>query len=131
MNILYIGFDIEGVGGIATYSRYQVRALRDLGHALRVVSVNKTTMRFAPGYVDRHIEFSGRAAVVAGLLGEVLTRRYDAIVFNHVYLAMFGRIARALNGARYTINVYNVDILETLPRFREYAFGQADLIISD
>lgn len=131
MNILYIGFDIEGVGGIATYSRYQVRALRDLGHAVRVVSVNKTTRRFAPGYVDRHIEFSGRVAVVAGLLGEVLTRRYDVIVFNHVYLAMFGRIARALNGARYTINVYNVDILEPLPPLREYAFGRADLIISD
>ena len=43
MNILYLGFDINGVGGIATYSRHQVRALRDLGHRLFVVSSTSKT----------------------------------------------------------------------------------------
>ena len=45
MDILYIGFDIEGVGGIATYSRYQIRALRELGHEVFVLSVDKTERR--------------------------------------------------------------------------------------
>ncbi len=133
MNILYIGFDIEGVGGIATYSRYQVRALRDLGHDVRVLSVDKQDKRFTSGHADRHIAFASRAGVVTQLAREVAFpgRRIDVVMMNHVYLAMFGRMARALYGSPYTVNVYNVDILVRLPALREYAFGQADLVIAD
>ncbi len=133
MHILYLGFDVEGVGGIATYTRYQIRALRELGHSLRVVSVNKTDKRFVTGIADLHVPFSSRGAVIAALSREVVLpkRKIEAVVMNHVYLGMFGRIARALYGAPYALNVYNIDILETLPAIREYAFGAADLVISD
>src|SRR5262245_38538833 len=104
MRILYLGFDVEGVGGIATYSRHQVRALRALGHDVHVVSVNKQGKRFATGYADRHIEFAGRAGVVAGLTTLALTQRFDAIVLNHVYLAMFGLLARWRFGTPYALN---------------------------
>jgi glycosyltransferase involved in cell wall biosynthesis len=133
MDILYIGFDVEGVGGIATYSRHQVRALRDLGHRVRVISVDKQDKRFTSGLADEHIPFSSRAAVVGRLLRAVIApaRPFQAVMLNHVYLAMFGRIARALKGSPYTLNVYNVDILTGLPALREYAFGHADLVIAD
>ncbi len=133
MHILYIGFDVGGVGGIATYTRHQLRALRDLGHSLEVLSVDKQDRVFTAGHADRHIPFASRAGVVGALLGAVLrpARRFDLVITNHVYLAMFGRVARALRGTPYLFNVYNVDILTRLPLLREYAFTQADLVIAD
>lgn len=133
MNILYLGFDVEGVGGIATYSRHQVRALRELGHQVHVLSVDKQDKIFASGYADRHIPFASRAGVVAALTRAVGApeQRFDLVVLNHVYLAMFGRLARALRGSPYIINTYNIDILVKLPALREYAFAGADLVIAD
>ncbi|MBV8534435.1 MAG: glycosyltransferase [Alphaproteobacteria bacterium] len=133
MDILYIGFDIEGVGGIATYSRHQIRALRDLGHRPYVLSIDKQDKRFTGGYTDRHVPFTSRVAVVAAALRTVASpaRPFEAVMLNHVYLAMFGRIARALHKTPYTLNVYNIDILTRLPPLREYAFSRADLVIAD
>ncbi|HEX9464296.1 MAG TPA: glycosyltransferase family 4 protein [Alphaproteobacteria bacterium] len=133
MDILYIGFDVEGVGGIATYSRHQVRALRDLGHSPYVLSVDKQSSRFTNGYADRHVPFDSRAGVVAKLLAFIAAppRRFDVVMLNHVYLAMFGRLARALRGSPYILNVYNIDILAKLPPAREYAFTRANLAIAD
>jgi glycosyltransferase involved in cell wall biosynthesis len=52
-------------------------------------------------------------------------------MLNHVYLGMFGLVARVLRGTPYTLNVYNIDILTPLPRFREFAFSRANLVIAD
>ncbi len=133
MDILYIGFDIEGVGGIATYSRHQIRALRDLGHRPYVLSIDKQDKRFTGGFTDRHVPFTSRAAVVAAALRAVASpmRPFQVVMLNHVYLAMFGRLARALHKTPYTLNVYNIDILTRLPALREYAFSRADLVIAD
>lgn len=51
MRILFLGFDIEGYGGIATYSRYQIEALKRLGHDADIVSIDKQTdgKLLAPG----------------------------------------------------------------------------------
>lgn len=133
MNILYLGFDIEGVGGIATYSRYQVRALRDLGHRLFTVSFDKQTVQIERGYADRHIPFGSKYRALlnfAALLRE-RGRTFDAMVINHAYLAPFGWLAGAFTGAPYVVNVYNIDILTRLQGPREFAFGRADLVIAD
>ncbi|HEX6979641.1 MAG TPA: glycosyltransferase family 4 protein [Alphaproteobacteria bacterium] len=133
MNILYIGFDIEGVGGIATYSRYQIRALRDLGHRLFVLSFNKQDVRVERGIVDRHVAFVNKYRAGVNFLRLLLKRhgRFDAVVINHVYLAIFGWIARAITGAPYVVNVYNIDILTRLASVREFGFARADLVIAD
>lgn len=133
MKILYIGFDVEGIGGIATYTRHQLRALRDLGHRLEVVSVDKQDRVFAPGHADHHIPFTSRAGVVATLLKAVLAPAtpFDVVILNHVYLGMFGRIAGWVRRTPYVINVYNIDILVRLPALREYSFAHADLVIAD
>jgi glycosyltransferase involved in cell wall biosynthesis len=40
-------------------------------------------------------------------------------------------VAKRLKGTPYSINVYNIDILCPLPRLRELAFSQADLVLAD
>jgi glycosyltransferase involved in cell wall biosynthesis len=133
MNILYLGFDIEGVGGIATYSRHQVRALRDLGHRLFTVSFNKQDIQIERGFADRHLPFGSKYRALAKFIGLLRERAgtFDAMVTNHAYLAPFGWMARAFTGAPYVVNVYNIDILTRLQGPREFAFGRADLVIAD
>jgi phosphatidyl-myo-inositol dimannoside synthase len=132
MNILYLGFDIEGVGGIATYSRHQVRALRDLGHRLFAVSFNKQDVLIERGLADRHVPFVSKYRAGLNFLRLLREHRnFDAIVINHAYLAPFGWLARALTGAPYVVNVYNIDILTRLTGPREFAFARADLTIAD
>ncbi len=133
MNILYIGFDIEGVGGIATYSRYQVRALRDLGHRLFVVSIDKQDVIIERGHADRHIAFGSKYRAALNFLRVLREQagRFEVIVINHVYLAPFGWLARLFTGAPYVVNVYNIDILTRLTKPREFAFGRADLALAD
>lgn len=131
MKILYIGFDIEGVGGIATYSRHQVRALRQLGAQVFALSIDKQDKFAERGLVDRRFGFGNRLNTVARALAVVATRRFDAVIVNHVYLAAFGLAARRLKGTPYAVNVYNIDILCPLPRLREHAFAEADLVLAD
>ena len=133
MNILYLGFDIEGVGGIATYSRHQVRALRDLGHRLFTVSFDKQDIQIERGYADRHFSFGTKYRALANFVGLLRERAdtFDAMVINHAYLAPFGWAARLYTGAPYVVNVYNIDILTRLQGPREFAFGRADLVIAD
>jgi glycosyltransferase involved in cell wall biosynthesis len=133
MRILYLGFDIEGVGGIATYSRYQIRALRALGHQLHVVSVNKTDKRIVEAGVDRHIAFGDKYRATATVLAYVLRhrRQFDLAVINHVFLAGFGYALKRATGIPYVVNTYNIDILTRLPGLRERAFAAADLVIAD
>jgi glycosyltransferase involved in cell wall biosynthesis len=133
MRVLYLGFDVEGVGGIATYSRYQIRALRDLGHHVTIVSVDKTEKRIADIGVETHIPFGDRFRAIRSVLAYVMRRRrdFDLTVVNHVFLAGFALALRTLSGAPYTINVYNIDILTRLSPMRERAFAGADLVIAD
>ncbi len=138
MNVLYIGFDIGGVGGIATYSRYQIRALAALGHRVSVVSLDKRSEPvaggpIASGPVDERVAFGNKFLAVLRMLGVLARRRgtFDLVVLNHVYLGWFGLAARLATGAPYVINVYNIDILTRLAWLREIAFARANLVLAD
>lgn len=135
MRILYIGFDIEGVGGIATYSRHQIRALRDLGHQTVVVSLDKQDVarRVGGGIADVHIPFLDKYQATRAVLRFLFAhrRRFELVALNHVYLAGYGLAYRLFSGAPYSLNVYNIDILAKLPFFRELAFRHASLAIAD
>jgi glycosyltransferase involved in cell wall biosynthesis len=131
MRILYIGFDIEGVGGIATYSRHQIRALRQLGYDVFALSIDKQDKFAERGLVDQRFAFGGKLNAVTRALTTLAAQRYDAVMLNHVYLAGLGLMAKRLKGTPYALNVYNIDILCPLPRLREYAFAEADLVLAD
>jgi phosphatidylinositol alpha-1,6-mannosyltransferase len=134
MRILFLGFDIEGYGGIATYSRYQVAALKRLGHDTYVVSIDKQTgAPLAAGIADRKMPFGSRLGAVRTLVREAMAARgrYDLVMLNHVYLAGLGWLVKKMSGTPFTVNVYNIDILTKLPALREAAFAAADLVIAD
>ena len=134
MRILYLGFDIEGYGGIATYSRYQVAALKRLGHTLEIVSIDKQDgAPLAPGIADRKLPFGSRIGAVATLAREAIAARgrHDLVMLNHVFLAGAGWLVKKLAGTPFTVNVYNIDILTKLPALREKALAAADLVIAD
>jgi len=134
MRILFLGFDIEGYGGIATYSRYQVAALKRLGHTLDIVSIDKQAgAPLAPGIADRKLPFENRLLAVATLVKEAVAARgrYDLVMLNHVFLAGLGWLVKKMSGTPFTVNVYNIDILTKLPALREAAFAAADLVIAD
>lgn len=134
MRILFLGFDIEGYGGIATYSRYQVAALKRLGHELDIVSIDKQSgPPLAPGIASRKLPFENRLRAVATLVQEAVAARgrYDLVMLNHVFLAGLGWLVKKISGTPFTVNVYNIDILTKLPALREGAFAAADLVIAD
>lgn len=134
MRILFLGFDIEGYGGIATYSRYQIEALKRLGHQTEIVSIDKQDgAPLAPGLAHRKLPFETRLKAVRTLLGEAFAARgrYDLVMLNHVYLAGLGWLVKKIAGTPFTVNVYNIDILTKLPSLREAAFQAADLVIAD
>ncbi len=134
MRILFLGFDIEGYGGIATYSRYQVAALKRLGHTLDIVSIDKQPgAPLAPGIAHRKLPFENRLLAVATLVREAIAARgrYDLVMLNHVFLAGLGWLVKKISGTPFTVNVYNIDILTKLPALREAAFAAADLVIAD
>jgi phosphatidylinositol alpha-1,6-mannosyltransferase len=134
MRILFLGFDIEGYGGIATYSRHQIEALRRLGHTLEIVSIDKQDgAPLAPGIAHRKLPFESRLKAARTLLREAIAARgrFDLVMLNHVYLAALGWLVKTTAGTPFTVNVYNIDILTKLPRLREAAFQAADLVIAD
>ncbi|MBL8832986.1 MAG: glycosyltransferase [Rhodospirillales bacterium] len=134
MRILFLGFDIEGYGGIATYSRYQVAALKRLGHTLDIVSIDKQSgPPLAPGIAHRKLPFENRLLAVATLVREAIAARgrYDLVMLNHVFLAGLGWLVKKISGTPFTVNVYNIDILTKLPALREAAFAAADLVVAD
>ena len=133
MQILYLGFDIDAVGGIATYSRYQIKALQALGHRVHVISVDKQAPMVSSGLVAERVPFGNRLqAVLRGLVAVAGTRvRPDCAFVNHVFLAGFALALKWRSGAPFFLNVYNIDILAKLSAMREFAFARADLVISD
>jgi glycosyltransferase involved in cell wall biosynthesis len=134
MRILFLGFDIEGYGGIATYSRYQVEALKRLGHTLDVVSIDKQSgAPLAPGIAHRKLPFENRLKAMTTLVREAIAARgrYDLVMLNHVFLAGLGWLVKKTARTPFTVNVYNIDILTKLPALREAAFQAADLVIAD
>ena len=135
MNVLYIGFDVEGVGGIATYSRHQIQALKDLGHHLFVLSLDKQseTTRVAGVVADRHLPFLDKFQATRAVLRSLIAARgsFELVILNHVFLAGFGLAAKFLMRAPYVVNIYNIDVLARLSPPREFAFRRANLAIAD
>ncbi|MBM3522984.1 MAG: glycosyltransferase family 4 protein [Alphaproteobacteria bacterium] len=131
MKIFYAGFDIEGVGGIATYSRHQIRALKALGCEVYALSIDKQDKFAERGLVDRRFGFDSKTNAVLRALATMSGQRFDAVMVNHVYLAGLGLTAKRLRRTPYALNVYNIDILCPLPRWRAYAFARADLVMAD
>jgi hypothetical protein len=85
--IIFIGFDIEGVGGISTYSRYQIKALKEkYPNQVYVYSLLSLEKEYN-GFVDETISYQNKLTLFK-LIKNV--QDIELIVFNHVNLSFIG-----------------------------------------
>ncbi|MCH7540947.1 MAG: glycosyltransferase family 4 protein [Proteobacteria bacterium] len=131
--LVYIGFNIEGIGGIPTYTRYQIKALKDLFESVFVYSVARDPLRIAEGYADRTLLYTTRTRVALDIVRDLVAERrhMDLIVFNHINLAPMGYLMKKLFGTKYVLNAYNIDILRPLSWLRRRTFAACDLTICE
>ncbi len=126
--IVFIGFDIEGTGGISTYSRYQIKALREKFKNVKVYSLDKQEKSYN-GYVDKSYKYNSKL-VLLNVLKEIVLihKEIDIIIFNHVNLSFIGAIIKKLFGIKYIIFGYNNDILIRMRHLYKFGFENADCL---
>ena len=130
-SIVFIGFDIEATGGISTYSRYQIKALRDQYSHVKVYTLDKFEKKY-DGYSDVSISYRSKATLIKLLFTLLLRERnIDLIVFNHVNLSFLGAILKKLSRVKYIIFGYNTDILIHLEGLYKFGLENSDALVID
>lgn len=126
--IVFIGFDIEGTGGISTYSRYQIKALKEDFEYLTVYSFDQQQKSYS-GYVNKSYKYNSKIRLIILLL-ELIARKsgIDLIIFNHVNLAFLGAVIKKLFGIKYMIFGYNNDILIKFRHLYKFGYENADAL---
>lgn len=135
MNILYVGFDVEGVGRYANYCRHQIRALQRLGHAVFVASLETEirNRRAVPRMADLRVACleNNRAALEMTQFLAAHRGRFDLVMLNRVDLAGYGLGYKTVSGSPYAINAYGDDGLGKLSFAKEFALSRAKLVIAN
>ena len=113
-NIVFIGFDIEGTGGISTYSRYQIKALRESFSNVKVYTLDQLEKKYS-GFCDVSIPYTSKLELIK-LLFKMLkdSKETDFFIFNHINLSFLGGIVKKINGIKYMFFGYNEDVLVDL-----------------
>ena len=136
--IVYLSPGVFDKGGISRYSRYQIRALRELlgEDAVSVLSLappgpgdfeDAFPVDFASfGYTRTGKVFFAAAMVAAGL-GE----RPAALWSAHLHLGPIALALSRLARATFVLNVYGAEVWTDVTRARAAVLGHADHVISD
>jgi glycosyltransferase involved in cell wall biosynthesis len=129
--IVFVGFDVEATGGISTYSRYQIKALREQYSNVKVYTLDKFEKKH-DGYSDVSIRYSSKAILIKLLFTLLLRERtIDLIVFNHVNLSFLGAILKKISRVKYIIFGYNTDILVNLEGLYKFGLQNSDALVID
>jgi len=125
-------------GGISRYSRYQIRALRELSgeQAVTVLSLlGPDQMSFE---TPLSVAWAGggngtrqKAGFVARAMSAAIRTRPSVIMSAHINMGALGLAAAAVAGSRTTVNVYGHEVWSGLRRDAAWALKVADLVISD
>lgn len=127
-NIVFIGFDIEGTGGISTYSRYQIKALKEKFENVYVYSLDQQKKQYS-GYVDTTYKYSSKFILLKILLKLIATKgSIEFIVFNHVNISFVGAILKKLFNIKYMIFGYNNDILLHFKHLYRFGFENSEAL---
>ena len=134
--VLYVAYDLFSLGGIQRYSRYEVRALRELlpDADIRICSLRGPEAGGFPP--PEQVEIVGgrsrraRAAFVARVLRLARAQKPDLVVCDHVNLAALGWGAARIAGAPYCVNVYGIEVWWRLLPWRWAPFVRADRVAS-
>ncbi len=145
--IVYVTPGVFDKGGVSRYSRYQIRALRELlgDDAVAVLSLappgpgdfeDAFPVDFASfGYSRTGKAFFAAATVAAGL-GELSRRRRDpasptALWCAHLHLGPVALPVARLARATFVLNVYGAEVWSNVTRARSAVMTHADHVVSD
>jgi glycosyltransferase involved in cell wall biosynthesis len=126
--IVFIGFDIEGTGGISTYSRYQIKALKEEFSDIFVYSFDQQDKSYS-GYVDISYVYTSKARLLTFLI-ELIRKRgdIDFIIFNHVNLSFLGALLKKIFNIKYMIFGYNNDILLDFKHLYKFGYENTEAL---
>jgi phosphatidylinositol alpha-1,6-mannosyltransferase len=136
--VLYLTTGCFDKGGVSRYSRYQIRALRELfgEDSVKPVSLlGPDEFSFEePCPVDwhgRNGKTGDKIRFVQHAFRRALAWRPTVVHAAHVHLANVARIAARLCGARSFLNVYGLEIWSGLSGLRQWGMRRVDRIIAD
>src|ERR1700678_2822922 len=125
-------------GGISRYSRFQIRALRDLCGADAVTVLSLAPPRpsdledsFAVDFASSGTALESRPLFAAAAVAAVLRERPRAILSAHLHLAPLGLALARLVRARTLLNVYGAELWTNVTRARVAALRYTDHVVSD
>ena len=139
MRIVYLATGVFDKGGISRYSRYQVRALRDVvGHSqLCVLSIlgprsNDFEEPFCVNYHGNGIRLTNKLGFIWATARACLSMQPAIIWCNHVHLLPLGLLVRCLiPTARLIVNVYGLELWSSRQWLHRRTLKRADVIVSD
>jgi phosphatidylinositol alpha-1,6-mannosyltransferase len=137
-SVVYLTPGVFDKGGISRYSRYQIRALRELcgADAVSVISLNPPRASgfeelFPVDFASSGSPIAGRALFVAATVAAVLAERPRAIWSAHLHLAPLALALARATGATAVLNVYAAEVWTNVTRHRVAALRRTDYVISD
>jgi phosphatidyl-myo-inositol dimannoside synthase len=120
-------------GGIGTFSRAFVMALRELGHDLRLFGKSDS----AGVWQDFPLWGAGRSCArlqtlrfAAGLLTACGRSRPDHVISAHLNFGPVAYLAKRLFDIPYTLSAYGIDVHDALSTSRRNALRNADTVIA-
>jgi len=132
---IFLGYDINSTGGIPTYSRHQINSLKEIGEVFVVnFESKKADSKNIKTYKIKHYGIYRKISSLIGFFKLVSLSLFfspHVIVVNHVNLAPMAQIIKFIFGTKYTLNMYNVDVLGELTVVRKKALLNADILYGD
>ena len=120
-------------GGIGSFSRAFVMALRELGHDLRLFGKSDcagTWQNFPLWGAGRSATRLQTPRFAAGLLAACGHRRPDHVISAHLNFGPVAYLANRLFDIPYTLSAYGIDVHEGLSTSRRNALRNADTVIA-
>lgn len=139
MRILYLATDVFSKGGIPRYSRYQIKALREIVGENNVIvfSYNSPDPEisfeepFFVHYIQGDLSRTDKFIFLKKALNAIKKYKIDLIIVNHVQFSIIGYIAQKLYGIKYYTNVYGIEIWTDLKYRSLIGLRNSDKIIGD
>jgi phosphatidylinositol alpha-1,6-mannosyltransferase len=135
--VLYLAPGVFDKGGISRYSRYQVRALRELlgDDAVSVLSLappreGSFEEAFAVDFASFGPSRAGKALFAAAAVA-ALAARPRVVWSAHLGIAPLSIALARAAGALAALNVYGVEVWTDVTRLRAEALARADHVVSD
>ncbi|MHB8468730.1 MAG: glycosyltransferase family 4 protein [Gaiellaceae bacterium] len=134
--VLYIAYDLFSHGGIQRYSRYELRALRELmpDAQLTVCSFRARTVsgfsEATPVDIVGSPGFASRLRFSAAVLRWAIVTRPELVICDHLHLTLLGWAAARPGAGQSCVNVYGLEAWGRLLPWRRWPLLRATRVVS-